>query len=46
MKEYRLVINLNDSSITTKQVGEDGLFKIRKIDGFRAYPCESKSEVQ
>ena len=46
MKEYRLVINLNDTSITTKQVGEDGLFKIRKIDGFRAYPCESKSDVQ
>ena len=46
MKEYRLVINLNDSSITTKQVGEDGLFKIRKIDGFRAYPYESKSDVQ
>ena len=46
MKEYRLVINLNDSSITTKQVGEEGLFKIRKVDGFRAYPCESKSDVQ
>ena len=46
MNEYRLVINLNNSSITTKQVGEDGLFKIRKVDGFRAYPCESKSDVQ
>lgn len=46
MKEYRLVINLNDTSITTKQVGEDSLFKIRKVDGFRAYPCESKSDVQ
>ena len=46
MNEYRLVINLNNSSITTKQVGEDGLFKIRKVDGFRAYPYESKSDVQ
>ena len=46
MSEYRLVINLNDSSITTKQVGEDGLFKTRKIDGFRAYPCKCKSDVQ
>ena len=46
MNEYRLVIILKDSSITTKQVGEDGLFKIRKIDGFRAYPCKIKSDVQ
>ena len=46
MNEYRLVIILKDSSITTKQVGEDGLFKIRKIDVFRAYPCKIKSDVQ